>query len=149
MASTERRIYTIDDLAVGMEASLTKSVSASDVQAFADVTGDHNPVHLDEAYAATTPFKVCIAHGMLSAGMISAVFGMQLPGPGAVYISQTLNFRSPVKVGDVVTTRVKLVEVMTAKRRVRFECSCFVDDKLVLDGEAVLMVPKGQRQPSA
>lgn len=149
MDLADRRYYTIDDLAVGMEASLTKAVSDADVQAFADVTGDHNPVHLDEAYAASTPFKVRIAHGMLSAGMISAVFGMQLPGPGAVYISQTLNFRAPVRIGDVVTTRVSLVEVMAAKRRARFACTCLVDDKVVLDGEAVLMVPKGRQKAGA
>ncbi|MBL8564792.1 MAG: MaoC family dehydratase [Hyphomicrobiaceae bacterium] len=133
--------YFIEDLAVGMEASLSKTVSDADIVAFAEVSGDKNPVHLDAAYAAGTMFKERIAHGMLSAAYISAVFGMQMPGPGAIYMSQTLAFKAPVKIGDTVVTTVKVVEVIAEKKRARFECVCAVNGKPVVTGEAMLMVP--------
>jgi 3-hydroxybutyryl-CoA dehydratase len=132
---------TIAELAPGMTAELSHTVTAADIEGFAKVTGDVNPVHLDEAYAATTMFKGRIAHGMLSAGFISAVFGTKLPGPGAIYMSQTLTFRAPVKIGDTVVTRVTVKEVIPDKRRVKFDTVCLVGDKPVLDGEALLMVP--------
>jgi 3-hydroxybutyryl-CoA dehydratase len=133
--------YVFEDLAVGMEASYTRAVTEADLHAFAAVTGDSNPIHLDVAYAARTPFKERIAHGMLSAGYISAVLGTRLPGPGAVYVSQTLSFRGPVKIGDTVTAHVKLRELVAGKRRAVFDCRCSIADKSVLEGEAVLMVP--------
>lgn len=136
-----RQVYQFEDLELGMEASFAKTVSEADIIAFAEVTGDKNPVHLDAAYAAKTIFKEPIAHGMLTAGYISAVFGMEMPGPGAIYISQTLNFRGPVKIGDRVVAKVRVMELYPAKRRARFECVCSVDGKPVLEGEAVLMVP--------
>jgi 3-hydroxybutyryl-CoA dehydratase len=136
-----RQAYFFEDLELGMEASLTKIVSAADILAFAEITGDWNPVHLDADYAAKTVFREPIAHGMPTAGYISAVFGSALPGPGAIYVSQTLNFRAPVKVGDQVLARVKVMELYPAKRRVRFDCHCDVAGKAVLEGEAVLMVP--------
>lgn len=136
-----RQSYAFEDLEIGMEASFAKTVSEADIFSFAEVTGDKNPVHLDHAYAAKTIFKVPIAHGMLTAGYISAVFGMELPGPGAIYVSQTLNFRGPVKIGDRVVAKVRVMELYAAKRRARFECTCVVDGKPVLEGEAVLMVP--------
>ena len=132
--------HYFEDLKVGQEASISKTVSEADVVAFANVSGDKNPVHLDAAYAATTMFKERIAHGMLSAAYISAVFGMDLPGPGSIYISQSLNFKAPVKIGDTVVTTVKILELME-KRRVKFETVCAVGGKPVLAGEAVLMVP--------
>jgi 3-hydroxybutyryl-CoA dehydratase len=132
---------TIAELSPGMTAELSHTVTAADIEGFARVTGDVNPVHLDEDYAKTTMFKGRIAHGMLSAGFISAVFGTKLPGPGAIYMSQTLMFRAPVKIGDTVVTRVTVKEVIADKRRVRFETVCLVNDKPVLDGEALLMVP--------
>ncbi len=141
MTIMERKTYFFEDLELGMEADYQRQVADADIVAFADVTGDKNPVHLDDAYAAKTIFKQRIAHGMLTAGYISTVFGMELPGPGAIYVSQTLNFRAPVKIGDIVTARVKVVELIEAKRRARFECQCVVGDKVVLEGEAVLMVP--------
>lgn len=141
MTIIERKSYFFEDLELGMEASFQRAVSEADIIAFADVSGDKNPVHLDAAYAAKTMFKERIAHGMLTASYISAVFGMEMPGPGAIYISQTLNFRAPVKIGDVVTAKVKVVELLAAKRRARFECQCLVNGKPVLEGEAVLMVP--------
>lgn len=136
-----RQVYYFEDLEPGMEASLARTVSAADILAFAEITGDWNPVHHDAAFAAKTVFREPIAHGMLTAGYISAVFGQQLPGPGAIYVSQTLNFRAPVKVGDRVVATVRVVELYPAKRRARFDCICGVDGKPVLEGEAVLMVP--------
>ena len=136
-----RQVYHFEDLETGMEASFAKVVSEADIISFAQVTGDKNPVHLDADFAAKTIFKTPIAHGMLTAGYISAVFGMELPGPGAIYVSQTLNFRGPVRAGDRVIAKVRVMELYPAKRRARFEWVCSVDGKPVLEGEAVLMVP--------
>jgi 3-hydroxybutyryl-CoA dehydratase len=147
MNLVNRQQYFFEDLEVGMEASFAKTVSETEIFAFADITGDKNPVHLDAKYAASTVFKTPIAHGMLTAGYISAVFGTQLPGPGSIYVSQTLNFRAPVRMGDRVIARVRIVELYSAKRRVRFECICTVRRASVLEGEAVLMVP--MRVPAA
>jgi 3-hydroxybutyryl-CoA dehydratase len=130
-----------EDLQLGQEATLSKTVSEADIKGFAEISGDKNPVHLDAEYAAGTMFKERIAHGILSASYISAVFGMELPGPGAIYISQTLNFKGPVKIGDTVTAKVKVVELIAGKRRARFETQCSVAGKPVVEGEAVLMVP--------
>jgi 3-hydroxybutyryl-CoA dehydratase len=138
---TTTKGYFLEDLKVGQEASMSKTVTEADIAAFAEVSGDKNPVHLDAAYAATTMFKERIAHGMLSAGYISAVFGMHLPGPGSIYISQTLNFKAPVKIGDTVTTTVKIIEIIPEKKRARFETVCAVGGKPVLAGEATLMIP--------
>ena len=130
-----------EDLEVGQEASLSNTVTEAAINAFADISGDRNPVHLDAAYAATTLFKERIAHGMLSAAYISAVFGMKLPGPGAIYVSQSLAFKAPVKIGDTVVATVKVVELNPEKKRARFETVCTVDGKPVMTGEAQLMVP--------
>lgn len=130
-----------EDLSVGQEASLTNTVTEADITAFAEVSGDKNPVHLDATYAAGTMFKERIAHGMLSAAYISAVFGMKLPGPGAIYMSQSLAFKAPVKIGDTVVTTVKVIETVPEKRRAKFETVCTVNGKPVLTGEAMLMVP--------
>jgi 3-hydroxybutyryl-CoA dehydratase len=138
---TANKITYFEDLAVGQEASISNRVTEAVITAFADVSGDHNPVHIDEAYAASTMFKGRIAHGMLSAAYISAVFGMKLPGPGAIYLSQTLAFKAPVKIGDTVVATVKLVELVPEKKRARFETVCTVDGKPVLTGEALLMIP--------
>jgi 3-hydroxybutyryl-CoA dehydratase len=132
----------LEDLEVGQTAELTRTVAEGDLTAFAQVTGDANPLHLDEAYAAATPFKGRVAHGMLSAGYISAVLGTQLPGPGAIYVSQTLSFRRPVRIGDAVTARVKIIAIDTARGRVAFETTCTVAGKTVVDGEAVVVVPR-------
>lgn len=137
---TAKTMY-FEDLEVGQEASLSNTVTEAGISAFADISGDRNPVHLDAAYAASTMFKERIAHGMLSAAYISAVFGMKLPGPGSIYISQSLAFKAPVKIGDTVVTTVKVVELIPEKKRVRFETVCTVNGKPVLTGEAQLMVP--------
>ena len=102
--SVRAKAYVFEELVIGMEARLVRTVREGEIQSFADISGDHNPVHLDAAYAATTPFKTTIAHGMLTAAYISAIFGTDLPGPGCIYVSQTLNFRAPVRPGDEVTT---------------------------------------------
>ena len=140
MGTAPKSVY-FEDLSIGQEASLSNTVTADVISAFAEVSGDRNPVHVDADYAATTMFKERIAHGMLSAAYISAVFGMVLPGPGAIYISQTLNFKAPVKIGDTVVTTVKVAELVPEKKRAKFECVCTVNGKPVVQGEAVLMVP--------
>jgi 3-hydroxybutyryl-CoA dehydratase len=132
----------LEELSVGQSAELVRTVGAADIEAFADVTGDNNPVHLDADYAATTSFGERIAHGMLSAGYISAVLGTTLPGPGAIYLSQALRFKRPVRIGDAVTARATVTEIDQAKARVTFATVCLVNGKPVVDGEAVVMVPR-------
>lgn len=131
-----------EDLSIGQSAESANAVTEAVVAAFADVSGDRNPVHLDPAFAAGTPFKERIAHGMLSAAYISALIGMHLPGPGAIYVSQTLQFRRPVKLGATVTTRVEIKALDAEKARATLACVCAVDGKPVLEGEAVIMVPR-------
>lgn len=133
--------YCIEDLKLGMEASFAKVISDEDITAFAGVSGDTNPVHLDDVYAAKTRFGGRIAHGMLSASLISAVIGTKLPGPGAIYMSQGLKFRAPVKPGDKVTARVVITEMDDKRRRVTLTCTAHVGDTLVIDGDAMVMVP--------
>jgi 3-hydroxybutyryl-CoA dehydratase len=142
MTYLTRKTYFFEDLEVGMEASFQKTVTEADINSFAEVSGDKNPVHLDAAYAETTIFKERIAHGILTASYISAVFGTEMPGPGAIYVSQTLNFKAPVKIGDTVLAKVKVTELIADKRRALFDCQCLVGDKVVLEGQAVLMVPR-------
>ncbi len=129
------------DLAVGQSASMAKTITAADIQAFADLTGDHNPMHLDAGFAARGRFGERIAHGMLSAGLISAVVGMKLPGPGALYMSQSLRFVGPVKIGDTITARAEILELVPEKRRVRLATTCTNQrGETVLTGEALLKV---------
>ena len=135
-------ITYFEDLTLGQEASYSTTVSEMDVTKFAEVSGDTNPVHLDEEYASSTRFKGRIVHGMLSAGYISAVFGTKLPGPGAIYVSQSIKFTAPVRIGDTVETRVKIIELNPEKKRAKFETICSVAGTPVLKGEAELMVPK-------
>lgn len=123
-------------------ASVTKTVTEFDVIAFAGLSGDHNPIHLDEAYARRSRFGTRIAHGMLSASLISAVLGTRLPGPGAVYMSQSLFFRAPVRLGDDVTASARIVELIAAKSRIRLACEARVGDEIVIDGEALMFVAK-------
>ena len=131
-----------DELSVGQSAETTRVVGAGDIEAFAEVSGDVNPVHLDEAYAKTTAFGGRIAHGMLAAAYISAVIGNRLPGPGAIYLSQSMRFRRPVKIGDPVTARVTVKALDAAKGHVTLETVCEVNGKTVVDGEALIMVPR-------
>lgn len=130
-----------EDLAVGMRETLTKTVENEDVIGFAELSGDHNPIHLSEHFARKTRFGQRIVHGLYTASLISGVIGMRLPGPGAVYVSQTLNFLGPVKIGDTVDVSVEVVELTPKGRRVRLKCECRVKGELVLVGEGVLSVP--------
>ena len=133
--------YFIEDLSTGMQASYSRVASREDIDQFAEVSGDTNPLHLDEAYAATTMFNGCIAHGMLSASYISKVLGTQLPGPGAIYLSQNLKFKAPVRPGDQVDTQVEITDLDETRRRVTVQCECRVGETVVVAGEAQLLVP--------
>lgn len=133
--------FFIEDLKLGQEASFSKTIEDGDIRSFAGLSGDNNPVHLDENYAAATRFKARIAHGMLTASLISAVIGTQLPGPGAIYLSQTLRFKAPVYVGALVRAVVSVAEINLEKKRVRLNCRCEVDGKAVIEGEAEILVP--------
>ncbi|HEX4294263.1 MAG TPA: MaoC family dehydratase [Rhizomicrobium sp.] len=133
--------YYIDDLKTGMSESFTRTVSERDIQLFGEVSGDTNPVHFDEEFARTTMFKGRIAHGMLSAGYISTVLGMQIPGPGTIFMSLTTRFKAPVRIGDTVVTTCTVREINAEKRRVIFDCVCKVGDTTVVEGEAMVMAP--------
>ena len=133
--------YFLEDLAVGMSASFSKTLTDADIVMFSGVSGDTNPVHLDEEYAKDTIFEGRISHGMLSAGFISAVLGTKLPGPGCIYVSQDLRFKAPVRPGDTVTARVTVMEIVPEKRRVVMQTQCMVGDTIVIDGSATVMVP--------
>ena len=121
-----------EDLELGMTETYVKEVKSSDVVGFAEISGDRNPIHLSEHFAARTPFGGRIAHGLYTASLISAVIGTRLPGPGAVYMSQTLNFKAPVRIGDMVEASVEVVELVEKGRRVKLACRCRVGDLLVL-----------------
>ena len=134
---------TIDQIQVGDQATVSKTISESDVYLYAGITGDLNPAHVNEVYAEQTFFETRIAHGMLSAGFVSALLGMHLPGPGTIYMHQTLSFMAPVKIGDTLTARVEVVEVIAEKNRVRLKTVCENQaGTVVLDGEALVSPPK-------
>jgi 3-hydroxybutyryl-CoA dehydratase len=134
---------TFDQLSVGDADRFSKTVTETDIYLFAGVTGDLNPAHVNEVYAQGTFFKTRIAHGMLSAGFISAVIGTRLPGPGTVYLQQTLNFLAPVRIGDTVTAEVAVLEKMADKKRVRLKTVCVNQDGVqVLAGEALVSPPR-------
>ena len=133
--------YFLEDLSVGMSASFSKTLTDADIILFSGVSGDTNPVHLDEEYAKDTVFQGRISHGMLSAGFISAVLGTKLPGPGCIYVSQALRFKAPVRPGDTVTARVTVLELVPEKCRAILQTQCRVGDMVVIDGEATVMVP--------
>ena len=135
-------MLAFEDLRVGMRANLMKTVLDTDVVGFAELTGDRNPIHLSEHFAAKTKFGGRIAHGLYTASLISAVLGTTLPGPGAIYMSQTLRFLGPVRIGDVVDVAVEVIDLDPERCRVRLACECLVDGKPVLDGEAMVMVPR-------
>ena len=133
---------TYDELNVGDTGIQTRTVTDADVVIFGGVTGDLNPAHTNEVYAAATPFEGRIAHGMLSAGYISAVLGMTLPGPGTIYLKQVLEFRAPVKIGDTITATVEVAEKME-KGRVRLSTTCTNQEgKAVVTGEAIVLPPR-------
>ncbi len=136
-----------EDLSVGQSASFGKTVTEADILMFAAVSGDTNPVHINAEYAAQSMFKERVAHGMLSAGLVSTVLGTRLPGPGTIYLSQTLKFRAPVRIGDTVTATATVSALDPAKKRATLATICTVAGKPVLEGEAVVLVPS--REASA
>ncbi|MFS8037087.1 MaoC family dehydratase [Xanthobacter sp. AM11] len=138
-----------EDLTVGRTERMSKTVSSSDIVGFAELTGDRNPIHLSQHFAAKTPFGGRIAHGLYTASLISAVLGTRLPGPGAIYISQTLNFRAPVRIDDTVDVEVQVVELIPERCRARLSCICRVKGEVVLDGEALVKVPSSGVQKVA
>ena len=138
----EKHGYYLEDLEVGMTAIYAKTLTDADIVMFAGISGDTNPVHLDALFAEQTPFKGRIAHGMLSASFISTVLGTRLPGPGCIYLSQSLKFCAPVKAGDTVTARVTIKDVDPDSKRIKVDTICTVGDTVVIDGEAQLMVSR-------
>jgi 3-hydroxybutyryl-CoA dehydratase len=133
--------YFLDELTVGQSESVSKTVTDDDLQKFGDVSLDHNPVHFDEAYAKSTMFGGRIAHGMLTASLFSGLLGMRLPGPGTIYLSQTLKFKAPVRLGETAVATITVKEIIAEKKRVILDCVCKVGDTVVLEGEAVVMAP--------
>lgn len=144
-----RNGYDIEDMVVGMSAETAKTITDADIILFAGVSTDFNAVHMDEEYGRTTPFGGRIAHGMLSASLLSAVLGNRLPGPGVIYLSQSLRFRAPVRIGDTVHARVTVKEVMVEKCRVVLDTVCTVADKVVIDGEATVMATSRRKREAA
>ncbi|MFS4425702.1 MaoC family dehydratase [Stutzerimonas stutzeri] len=134
-----------EDIYPGMTVSYSQTITDADIKAYAGLSGDHNPVHVSSEYAASSRFGKRIAHGLMSAGFFSALFGMRLPGPGCVYVSQSLNFKRPVYIDDTVTATVKVNSVDAAQRRVFFETLCTVGGRVVISGEAEIYIPKSKR----
>ncbi len=133
--------YFFEDLELGMEASHEKTASEDDIASFAEVSGDYNPVQMDEDYAPETFFKSRIAHGMLTASFISTVLGTRLPGPGCIYLSQNLRFLAPVRIGDTVKALARVASLDMTSRRAQFACHCEVNGKIVVEGEAMVFLP--------
>ena len=136
-----RGTICIEDIEMGMTRYIRKIITDRDIEQFAEISTDHNPVHLDDDYARDTIFEGRVAHGMLTAGLVSAVIGEQLPGHGTIYMSQNLKFLAPVRPGDLVHAEVKVVDMVIDKRRVKLDCRCEVNGKDVLVGEAVVLAP--------
>lgn len=134
--------YAIEDLSPGMSASFAKTVTERDIALFGEVSGDTNPVHFDEAFAQATPFKGRIAHGVLAASYVSTVLGMEMPGPGTIFVGLSVRFKAPVRIGDTVRTTCTVREVLPERKRVIFDCACSVGDIVVLEGEATVMPPR-------
>ncbi len=141
MDKLPRGTIVIEDIEIGMVRYLRKQVTEDDIEMFATISTDRNPVHLDDDYAKNTIFQGRVAHGMLTAGLISAVIGEQLPGHGTVYLGQSLKFLAPVRPGDMVYAEVKVTDIDPTRRIVRMDCLCSVEDKKVLVGEATVLAP--------
>ena len=139
---TSKHGYYFEDLSIGMSESYTRTITDADIQAFAEVSGDNNPVHLDDEFAAGSRFKKRIAHGLLSGSFISTVVGTKLPGPGSLYVNQTLKFRAPVFIGDKVITTATITALNQRKGFVTLETRCTVGETDVIRGEAIMLVPK-------
>jgi len=134
--------YAIEDLSPGMSASFVRTVTERDIALFGEVSGDTNPVHFDDEFARTTPFKGRIAHGVLAASYVSTVLGMEMPGPGTIFVGLNVRFKAPVRIGDTVKATCTVREDLLERRRVIFDCACTVGDVVVLEGEATVMPPR-------
>ncbi len=144
-AQSSNRGISADQLSLGQSASFSKTITEHDIYTFAGLTGDFNPAHINEEYAAHTHFKGRIAHGLLSAGLISTAIAMQLPGPGSIYLGQTLKFTAPVRIGDTITATVTITELDPEKNRAKLHTVCTNQDgAVVICGEASVMPPKAQ-----
>ena len=141
--------YDIEDLAAGMHATFSKTITESDIVLFAGISGDNNAVHMNDEFAATTPFRGRIAHGFLTASVISAAVATRLPGPGTIYLAQQMKFRAPVRPGDTVHATVTVLSVDTVKARVVLSTVCRVKDTVVIDGEATVMTGSLARRLAA
>lgn len=148
MSDKSTDMYPYEELEVGMSASYAKTITDADIVLFAGISGDINPVHLNQEFAADTMFEGRIAHGLLTASFISTVLGVMLPGPGGIYLHQDLNFKAPVRAGETVTARVTIAELVPEKRRVILETVCTVGEKVVLDGTAHVYMPPETTQSS-
>lgn len=133
--------YRFEDLKIGMSALHSRTITETDLRNFSGVSGDTNPMHLNEEFASKTVFKGCIVHGMLTASLISTVIGTKLPGPGCIYVNQTLAFKAPVRVGDTVYAKATVTELINEKRRVLLDTICTVKDVVVIYGNALVQVP--------
>ena len=133
--------FYFEDLQIGMTASFSKTLTEADVVLFAGLSGDINPSHINEEFSKTTRMKTRVVHGALTSSLISAVLGTKLPGPGCLYVNQTSNFRAPVRIGDTVTARITLTQLLADKNFAEFETSCVVGETIVLDGSALAWVP--------
>jgi len=138
--------YKFEALKVGMSATISRTITETDLRNFSGVSGDTNPMHLNQEYAQRTPFGGCIVHGMLTASLISAAIGTKLPGPGCIYLNQTLKFTAPVRVNDTVYAVVTVKELKTEKHIAILTTQCFVKNVLVIDGEAVIKVPAASEE---
>ncbi len=141
MSASEIGTIFIEDMEIGLARSITKVIGDDEIEMFAQISEDRNPLHLDDDYAKSTMFRGRIAHGMLSAALFSAVIGERLPGHGAIYLSQNLKFTAPVKPGDEVTAIVTVAGINTAKRRVNLDCVAMVDGNVVIRGDALVLAP--------
>lgn len=133
--------YYFEELTLGQQATVSRTITETDLRNFSGVSGDTNPMHLNEEFARSTPFGGCIVHGMLTASLISAVIGTKLPGPGCIYMSQTLKFLAPVRVGDTVYATAVVKQLIGEKKRVLLDTKCYVGDMVVIEGEALIKVP--------
>lgn len=149
MSEGEILSHCLEDLAVGQSASYERAISEADVREFALMSGDFNPVHLDEAYAQTTRFKGRIVHGMLPVTFISTVLGTKLPGAGAIFMGASFRFKAPVRIGDTVVATCTVREINAPKGRVTFDCICMVGDTVVIEGDALVKVPSREAQEKA
>lgn len=146
---SEVKGYILEELSVGMTAEKTVEMTDARIRLFAEASDDFNPVHMDETYASKTPYRGRIAHGLLSASFGSAVVGTQLPGAGAIYLHQTLEFKKPVRIGDKVTARVTVASIDEAGARVTLKTEGFIGDELIMGGEALVRVPRRRRPAKA